>query len=138
MQVVSAGPLPMRWLISLLGSCGGVAAGTLGLRWLQEVARRQIALGPAAAVDHPTVLLSVAAYALLGAMVAALLGAVLAWRGRGHTAGTLLLVAGLVPGILDLRAFLVTCVLILAGMLAYGLPGRSPDDRGRLSMTSTG
>ena len=130
MQVVSAGPLPMRWLISLLGSCGGVAAGTLGLRWLQEVARRQIALGPAAAVDHPTVLLSVAAYALLGA--------VLAWRGRGHTAGTLLLVAGLVPGILDLRAFLVTCVLILAGMLAYGLPGRSPDDRGRLSMTSTG
>lgn len=124
----------MRWLVSLLGLLGAAGAGHLGLRWLEQVARRQAAAGPLA-VEHEAVLLSVAAYALLGAMVAAVLGSVLAWQRRGRTAGTILLTAGLVPGILDLRAFMVTCVLILAGMLAYGLYGRSRMVTGRFSIS---
>lgn len=111
----------MRWLVSFLGLAGAAGAGHLGVRWLGEAARRQIALGPSVIAGHDVVLLSVAAYTLLGAMVAGLLGSVLAWQRRGRAAGTLLLTAGLVPGILDLRAFVITCVLILAGMLGYGL-----------------
>ena len=78
-------------------------------------------------------MLAVAAYTLLGAMVAGVMGSVFAWQCRSRTAGTILLTAGLVPGIFDLRAFLVTCVLILAGILAYGLYGPAREVTGRFS-----
>ncbi len=126
----------MRWLVSLLSLGGGAAAGHLGLRWLDEAARHRAALGPAAAMEHETVLLTVAAYSLLGAMLAGVLGGALAWQERGRTAGTVLLTAGLIPGILDLRAFMITCVLILAGMLGYGLGGRARPLTSRFSLPS--
>lgn len=110
----------MRWLVSSLGMVGAAGAGHLGLRWLEDAARHQAVLG---SFGHDHVLLSVTAYALMGAMVAGVLGSMLAWQRRGRTAGTILLTAGLVPGILDLRAFVVTCILILAGLLAYELHG---------------
>ncbi|MCA9655406.1 MAG: hypothetical protein H6712_23805 [Myxococcales bacterium] len=110
----------MRWLVSILGLSGGMAAGHLGLRWIEEAARRQ-ATAATPAAEHAAVLLTLTGYVLVAAMVAAVLGSLLAWQQRGRYAGTVLLIAGVVPGVFDLRAFVVTCVLILAAMLAYGL-----------------
>lgn len=115
----------MRWLVSILGLCGGTAAGHLGLRWIEDAARRQATV-PTLAAEHQAVLLALTGYVLVAAMVAAFLGSLLAWQQRGRSAGTVLLVAGVVPGIFDLRAFVVTCLLILAAMLAYGLSTRAP------------
>lgn len=109
----------MRWLVSILGLVGGMAAGHLGLRWIEHAARQQGGL--IAAPEHEVVLQTLTGYVLVAAMVAAVVGSLLAWQQRGRYAGTVLLVAGIVPGIFDLRAFVVTCVLILAAMLAYGL-----------------
>lgn len=109
----------MRWLVSILGLVGGLAAGHLGLRWIEHAARLQ---GTATAVtEHQAVLMALTGYVLVAAMVSAVLGSLLAWQQRGRYAGTVLLLSGIVPGVFDLRAFVVTCVLILAGMLAYGL-----------------
>lgn len=115
----------MRWLVSSLGLLGGIAAGHLGLRWLDGAARQRGILGLSPVAEHEAVMLSVAAYVMVAAMVAAAVGGLLAWQQRGRAAGTVLLFAGVVPGIVDLRAFVVTCVLILAAMLAYGI-GRPP------------
>lgn len=116
----------MRWLVTILGLGGSAAAGHLGRRWIAEAGRASVgALTPAA--SHDAVVLAMTGYVLLGSMVAAIFGSVLAWQRRGRASGTVLLVAGVVPGIFDLRAFMATCVLIMASMLAYGLtqPGRA-------------
>ncbi|MCH9686937.1 MAG: hypothetical protein K0V04_36215 [Deltaproteobacteria bacterium] len=107
--------------MSILGAAGGAAAGHVGLQWLGDAAGRQATLADPSVATHDLVLVWVAGYVMVAAMVAAMVGSLLAWQQRGRSAGTVLLVAGVVPGIIDLRAFLVTSVLILAAMLAYGL-----------------
>ncbi len=111
----------MRWLICLLGLAGSAAAGHLALQWLRDAAHLQSSLERATVAEPSVVVLSLAGYLLLASMVAGVIGAGLATQHRGRSAGTVLLVAGIVPGIVDLRAFVATSVLILASMLAYGL-----------------
>lgn len=102
----------------IIAVLGGIVSGALGLTWLRDVARYE--LGSHFVDVREVEQLSWAGYALVLALVAASVSAVLAVHGRRKIAGTTLLVAGLAPGLLDLRAFIATWLLILAGVLLHG------------------
>jgi hypothetical protein len=104
-------------IFSLLGA---VAAGTLGLSWLQDAARfeREAMLARAVGVD--TGHLTLASYALVGALVLGCVAGAFILQGRCRLAGALCLAAGIAPGMLEPKAFVVTFLLIMAGFLAYG------------------
>lgn len=112
----------MRWIVSSAGAAGAVAAGLMGLMWLSDALRPQVpALGRMG--DDPVVALAASA-ALLLAMIAGIVGSVLAQRPDPRGAATTLLLAGLVPGLIDPRAFVVTWLICLAGTLATSLEPR--------------
>ena len=104
-------------IVSLIGA---VAAGTLGLSWLQEAARyeREPTLAWAMGVD--TAQLVLASHALVGALVLGCVAGVFILQGRCRLAGALCIAAGIAPGMLEPKAFVVTFLLIMAGVLAYG------------------
>jgi hypothetical protein len=94
----------------------------MGLLWLSEALRPHI---PAArdVVTEPALALAGAA-ALLLAMIVGLFGSMLAQRPHPRGAAACLLAAGLLPGLLDPRAFVVTSLTCLAGLLAASLEPR--------------
>lgn len=105
------------FITSMLGAIG---AGGLGLSWLRNASCRE-AHG---SVDSwlpggdPVIL---SAYLLVVALVLACIGGLFVLQGRQRTSGTLLLIAGIGPGLIEPRAFVVTFLLILAGLIAHGL-----------------
>jgi hypothetical protein len=112
----------VRWIVSSTGAAGAVASGFMGIDWLRDALRPHV---PAAGtlLGEPTLAL-IAATALLVAMVIGLAGSMVAQRPDPRAAVPMLLVAGLVPGLLDPRAFVVTWLTCLAGLLATSLEPR--------------
>lgn len=123
------GEAVMRTIALLLGSCGGIGCSVLGVQWLREAARYQEFPAVAALVGQDPGRLQLTAYLMLAALAAGIVGGILAYQNRGRAAAVVLLTAGVLPGILDARAFVVTCVLILAGILSLEL---KPETRLRL------
>ncbi len=100
-----------HWACIVASMTGGVAAGAMGLTWL----RVPPALGPSVwGVDVAII----TAYALLAALLVACFGGVLVLQGRTRLAAILLCAAGIVPGMIEPRAFVATFLLVFAGLLA--------------------
>ncbi len=119
----------VRWVVSSAGAVGAVAACLMGVMWLSDALRPQVpALGQVG--DDPVATLAAAA-ALLAATIASVIGSVLAQRPDPRGTATMLLLAGLVPGLIDPRAFVVTWLICLAGMLATSLEPRQVHRRRR-------
>ncbi len=100
-------------LVCIVASlAGGIGAGALGLSWLRGSTRHPsepLAWG----VDTTTA----AAYLLLGALLAGCIGGALVLQGRARLATAVLCTAGLLPGLLEPRAFVVTFALVFAGLV---------------------
>ena len=115
----------------IIAVLGGIVCGALGLTWLRDVARYE--LGSHFMDVRELRQLSWAGYTLLASLVASSVSAVLAAHERRKLAGMVLLVAGLAPGLIDLRAFIASWLLILAGILLHG-----DRDDGRLTSLGRG
>jgi hypothetical protein len=102
-----------HWTCIVAAMVGGVAAGALGLSWLRSPP-------PGSSWSMATGLGT--GYALLAALAVACIGGVMVLQGRNRVAAIVLCTAGLVPGLLEPRAFVGTFVLVFAGLLASSLP----------------
>lgn len=94
---------------------GGVAAGAMGLSWLRTP--------PPSSTWSMTTGMGTA-YVLIAALGAACIGGLLVLQQRGRAASVVLCSAGIVPGLLEPRAFVATFLLVFAGLLAGSLPRR--------------
>ena len=92
---------------------GGVAAGAMGLSWLTSPP-------PGSTWSMATGMGT--GYALLAALAVACIGGVMVLQGRNRIASIVLCTAGIVPGLLEPRAFVATFLLVFAGLLAASLP----------------
>jgi hypothetical protein len=93
--------------ISLVGAVG---AGALGLSWLRT-----------APVGLPSV--AIAGYLLVAALVLGCIAGMLILQRRDRIAAPLLLGVGLLPGIVEPKAFVATFLLVLAAFLTTGRAG---------------
>lgn len=105
----------MRWFSFFVSLAGSIAAGALGMAWLRAGLSRSS--GPLSWGGHT---MELGAYALLGALVFGCLAGLLILRQRGRYAAPLLLACGLLPGLIEPKAFVVTFVLVLAAFLPTG------------------
>lgn len=104
-----------HWTCIAAAMVGGVAAGAMGLTWLDA---------PPPGSTWSMVTAVATAYALLAALAAACLGGWLVLQGRSRVASLTLCAAGVLPGLLEPRAFVATFMLVFAGLLASSLPRR--------------
>lgn len=101
---------------------GGIGAGALGLSWLRGTGcHKSEGLGSLLPGNDPVVL---AGYLLIVALVLGCIGGLYLLQRRGNLAGPLLLAGGVAPGLIEPRAFVVTFLLILAGLIAQGVGRR--------------
>jgi hypothetical protein len=110
---------PVRTTALIASLLGAVASGALGLSWLQDATRMEREtphLGQIVLASH----------ALVAALVLGCVAGVFILQGRHRLAGTLCLAAGVAPGMLEPRAFVVTFLLLMAGLMAYGSAGQPP------------
>jgi len=112
----------MRILGLILGILGGLAAGFLGMKWLGDVnhLKAQIELlrsagGSMAELDK----MVTAAYMLIGAMGAGIVGGILAMMGKGKIAALLMLAGAIVPAIWAPKSLIFTCLLVIGGIVSF-------------------
>lgn len=106
-----------HWICIVAAMAGGVAAGAMGLSWLS-------APPPSSSWSLTTGVGT--AYVLLAALAAACIGGLLVLQGRSRVASVVLCAAGIVPGLVEPRAFVATFLLVFAGLLTSSLPKRRP------------
>lgn len=104
-----------HWTCIVAAMAGGVAAAAMGLIWLS-------APPPSSSWSMTTGVGT--GYVLLAALAAACLGGLLVLQGRGRVASVVLCAAGIVPGLVEPRAFVATFLLVFAGLLTSSLPKR--------------
>lgn len=105
-----------HWTCIVAAMAGGVAAGAMGISWLQA---------PPPASQWSMLTGVATGYALLGSLACACAGALLVLQGRHRVAGLVLSTAGVLPGLLEPRAFVATFLLVFAGLIASSLPSRN-------------
>ena len=105
------------WTCIVAAMAGGVAAGAMGLSWLN-------APPPGSSWSMTTG--AGTGYVLLASLAAACIGALLVLQDRGKVASIVLCSAGLLPGLVEPRAFVATFLLVFAGLLTSSLPKRAP------------
>ncbi len=103
------------WTCIVAAIVGGSAAGVMGLSWLNA---------PPPSTSWSMTTAAGAGYVLLAALASAWVGGVLVLQGHCRVASAVLCVAGIVPGLLEPRAFVATFVLVFAGLLTSSLPNR--------------
>lgn len=113
----------MRWFSFFVSLAGSIASGALGLSWLRAGLTRST--GPLSWGGHT---MELGAYALLAALVFGCLAGLLILRGRTRYAAPLLLACGLLPGLIEPKAFVVTFVLVLAAFLPTGSKSERRND----------
>ena len=104
-----------HWICIAAAMVGGVAAGAMGLSWLS-------APPPSSSWSMTTGVGT--GYVLLATLAAACIGGLLVLQGRSRIASVLLCSAGIIPGLVEPRAFVATFVLVFAGLLTSSLPRR--------------
>ncbi len=104
-----------HWICIVAAMVGGVAAGAMGLSWLSE---------PPPSSSWAMTTGVGTGYVLLAALAAACVGGLLVLQGRCRVASVVLCAAGLVPGLVEPRAFVATFLLVFAGLLTSALPKR--------------
>lgn len=112
----------MRMLGLILGILGGVLAGFLGMKWLGDAdsMKGQIAIARSAGVNMADLdKMVTAAYMLIGAMGAGIVGGILAMMGKGKIAALLMLAGAILPAIWVPKALIFTCILLLGGIVSF-------------------
>jgi hypothetical protein len=117
----------MRILGLILGILGGLAAGFLGMKWMGDANHLKASIDFArkmgvnmAELDK----MATASYMLIGAMVAGIVGGILAFMGRGKIAAVLMLAGAILPAIWAPKSLIFTCLLLLGGIVSFFIKPR--------------
>lgn len=104
----------------VLGILGGLGSGLLGMKWLGDANEYAEQLELAAELGVDTGNIVTAAYMLLLAMVAGIVGGVYAAKGKGKIAAAIMLGGGALPAVFEAKALLATFLLLVGGLVALG------------------
>lgn len=112
----------MRILGLILGILGGLAAGFLGMKWMgdAESLKGQIELARKMGVNMAELdKMATASYMLIGAMVAGIVGGILAMMGKGKIAALLMLAGAILPAIWAPKSLVFTCLLLVGAIVSF-------------------
>jgi hypothetical protein len=112
----------MRIAGLILGILGGLLAGFLGMKWMGDAdsLKGQIELARKMGVNMADLdKMVTASYMLIGAMVAGIVGGILAMMGKGKIAAVLMLAGAIVPAIWVPKSLIFTCLLLLGGIVCF-------------------
>lgn len=119
----------MRILGLILGILGGLLVGFLGMKWLGDAdkLKTQIALMRSAGANMAELdKMIMASYMMIGAMVAGIVGGILAMMGKGKIAALLMLAGAILPAIWAPKSLIVTWILLLGAIVSFFAKPRQP------------
>lgn len=112
----------MRILGLILGILGGLIAGFLGMKWMGDADSLQASIEAARKLGANMSDLDkmvTASYMLISAMVAGIVGGILAMMGKGKIAALLMLAGAILPAIWAPKSLVFTCILLLGGIVSF-------------------
>lgn len=112
----------MRILGLILGILGGLIAGFLGMKWMGDADSLKASIEAARKLGANMADLDkmvTASYILIGAMVAGIVGGILAMMGKGKIAALLMLAGAILPAIWAPKSLVFTCILLLGGIVSF-------------------
>jgi hypothetical protein len=112
----------VRTLRLTFGILGGIAAGSLGLKWLNDASQMRDLIDTVRNAGLNTTEIDnlvTGAYLLIASMVLGVTGGILAFKGRGKLAAALMLLGALAPVVFAPRAIVFTSLLLIAGILSF-------------------
>ena len=112
----------MRITGLILGILGGLLAGCLAWKWLDDVSHQKAMLEHARTLgvnlkdlDH----IVTTAHVLLGSMVAGIVGGIMAMMGRGKIAALLMLAGVIVPAVMMPKTLIFTFLLAIGAIVSF-------------------
>lgn len=118
----------MRILGLILGILGGLAAGFLGMKWMGDANSLKASIEAARKLGANMAELdkmATASYMLIGAMVAGIVGGILAMMGKGKIAALLMLAGAIVPAIWAPKSLIFTFLLVIGGIVCFFVKPRA-------------
>ena len=112
----------MRIAGLILGILGGLIAGFLGMKWMGDADSLKASIEAARKLGANMAELDkmiMASYMLIGAMVAGIVGGILAMMGKGKIAALLMLAGAILPAIWAPKSLVFTCILLLGGIVSF-------------------
>ena len=119
----------MRILGLILGILGGLLAGCLGWKWLDDANHVKAMMDVARSAGANMAELDktvMAGRMLIGSMAAGIVGGILAMMGKGKIAALLMLAGAIVPAIWAPKSLIFTCLLVIGGIVSFFAKPRQP------------
>lgn len=109
----------MKYATLILGILGGLAAGFLGVKWVEDLAQlNEMQVAMAQSMGNDIDGMRIASLLLLAGSAAGIVGGLLAFRGKWLVGGIIMLVAGVLPPLFAAQSFIFTLLLIIGGSIA--------------------
>jgi hypothetical protein len=118
----------MRILGLILGILGGLLAGCLGWKWLDDANHMKTMIDVARSAGASMAELDktvMAGRMLIGSMVAGIVGGILAMMGKGKIAALLMLAGAIVPAIWAPKSLVFTFLLVIGGIVCFFVKPRA-------------